>query len=293
MSLLTGQEPDSPHRPSRWTILLPTTQGSSILRIWIIYALSHLRRKTQLDQLGHMLWQIFKIGQVQATYNGVGLSCSVCQVQGMYTEIYFIFGTDFVQVWIKPNGEMPFLYGNHVLKAHLGRITEDTPEHQGVIVYSMNDIPLVSFKLIRPSFNDLYDAGLRCYCTVNGRHAKVGPNSNHRIPPSVRALNQLIHCFSLTTGLQGRWRIFAWRGMSDCPNTILLVIDRSPGNSVLTYKSCTPHSTRYPCRLWSAQPKLGIYSICCPVLAYVIGIGCTLSVLSFCCAWIISTLTYM
>lgn len=49
-----------------------------------------------------------------------------------------------IQVWIKPNGEMPFLYGNHVLKAHLGRITEDTPEHQGVVVYSMNDTPLVS-----------------------------------------------------------------------------------------------------------------------------------------------------
>ncbi|KAI0348413.1 hypothetical protein BDW22DRAFT_1410576 [Trametopsis cervina] len=46
------------------------------------------------------------------------------------------------KVWIKPNGEMPYLYGNHVLKAHLGRITEDTPEHQGVVVYSMNDIPL-------------------------------------------------------------------------------------------------------------------------------------------------------
>jgi len=37
---------------------------------------------------------------------------------------------------------MPFMYGNHVLKAHLGRITEDTPEHQGAIIYSMNDIPL-------------------------------------------------------------------------------------------------------------------------------------------------------
>ncbi|KAF8560244.1 hypothetical protein OG21DRAFT_1594169 [Imleria badia] len=46
------------------------------------------------------------------------------------------------KVWIKPNGEMPFLYGNHVLKAHLGRITEDTPEHQGVVVFSMNDVPL-------------------------------------------------------------------------------------------------------------------------------------------------------
>lgn len=49
------------------------------------------------------------------------------------------------QVWIKPNGEMPFLYGNHVLKAHLGRITEDTPEHQGVVVFSMSDVPLVRF----------------------------------------------------------------------------------------------------------------------------------------------------
>ncbi|KAL4241782.1 NIP7 family protein [Abortiporus biennis] len=46
------------------------------------------------------------------------------------------------KVWIKPNGEMPFLYGNHVLKAHLGRITEDTPEHQGVVVFAMNDVPL-------------------------------------------------------------------------------------------------------------------------------------------------------
>ncbi|KAJ9094439.1 hypothetical protein QFC21_005978 [Naganishia friedmannii] len=46
------------------------------------------------------------------------------------------------KVWVKPPGELPFLYGNHVVKAHLGRITEDTPEHQGVVVYSMADVPL-------------------------------------------------------------------------------------------------------------------------------------------------------
>ena len=51
------------------------------------------------------------------------------------------------QVWIKPAGEMPFLYGNHVVKAHLGRITEDTPEHQGVVVYNMSDVPLVRLPL--------------------------------------------------------------------------------------------------------------------------------------------------
>jgi hypothetical protein len=39
---------------------------------------------------------------------------------------------------------MPFLYGNNVVKAHLGRITDDTPEHTGVVVFSMTDSPLVS-----------------------------------------------------------------------------------------------------------------------------------------------------
>ncbi|KAH0445938.1 hypothetical protein IEQ34_025229 [Dendrobium chrysotoxum] len=46
------------------------------------------------------------------------------------------------KVWIKPNGELPFLYGNHIVKAHLGRITDDTPEHAGVAVMSMSNVPL-------------------------------------------------------------------------------------------------------------------------------------------------------
>lgn len=48
------------------------------------------------------------------------------------------------RIWVKANGEMPYLYGNHVLKAHVGRISEDTPEHQGVVIFSMNDSPLVT-----------------------------------------------------------------------------------------------------------------------------------------------------
>lgn len=48
------------------------------------------------------------------------------------------------KVWVKANGEMPFLYGGHVVKAHVGRWSEDCPEHQGVVVLSMNDMPLVS-----------------------------------------------------------------------------------------------------------------------------------------------------
>ena len=45
-------------------------------------------------------------------------------------------------MWVKPTSEMSFLYGNHLLKSGLGRITENTPANQGVVVYSMSDVPL-------------------------------------------------------------------------------------------------------------------------------------------------------
>ena len=44
---------------------------------------------------------------------------------------------------MKPGAEQSFLYGNHVAKSGLGRITENTEQYQGVVVYSMNDLPLV------------------------------------------------------------------------------------------------------------------------------------------------------
>lgn len=47
------------------------------------------------------------------------------------------------KVWVKPNGEMPFLYGGNIVKAHVGRWSEDCPEHQGVVVLGMDDTPLV------------------------------------------------------------------------------------------------------------------------------------------------------
>ncbi|XP_055526368.1 60S ribosome subunit biogenesis protein NIP7 homolog [Wyeomyia smithii] len=46
------------------------------------------------------------------------------------------------KIWVKPAAEQQFLYGNHVAKSGLGRITENTPMYQGVIVMSMNDTPL-------------------------------------------------------------------------------------------------------------------------------------------------------
>ncbi|GAB2267760.1 ribosome biosynthesis protein nip7 [Dionaea muscipula] len=46
------------------------------------------------------------------------------------------------KVWLKPTSEMSFLYGNHVLKGGLGRITENISAGDGVVVYSMSDVPL-------------------------------------------------------------------------------------------------------------------------------------------------------
>lgn len=46
------------------------------------------------------------------------------------------------KVWVKPSSEMSFLYGNHVLKTGLGRITENTPKGTGVVVYNMSDVPV-------------------------------------------------------------------------------------------------------------------------------------------------------
>lgn len=46
------------------------------------------------------------------------------------------------KVWVKPNAEMSFLYGNHVPRAGLARITESTPQYAGVVVYNMANVPL-------------------------------------------------------------------------------------------------------------------------------------------------------
>jgi 60S ribosome subunit biogenesis protein NIP7 len=44
------------------------------------------------------------------------------------------------KIWIRPNGVM--LYGGNIVKAHVGRFSEDCPEHQGLVVYTMDDVPL-------------------------------------------------------------------------------------------------------------------------------------------------------
>ncbi|XGW21628.1 hypothetical protein V3C99_004530 [Haemonchus contortus] len=46
------------------------------------------------------------------------------------------------RVWLKANAEQQFLYGNNILKSGIARMTEGIPSHAGIVVYSMNDMPL-------------------------------------------------------------------------------------------------------------------------------------------------------
>ncbi|KAK9080239.1 hypothetical protein SSX86_001915 [Deinandra increscens subsp. villosa] len=46
------------------------------------------------------------------------------------------------KVWLKPTSEMSFLYGNDVVKGGLGRITDNINAYDGVVVFSMTDVPL-------------------------------------------------------------------------------------------------------------------------------------------------------
>jgi 60S ribosome subunit biogenesis protein NIP7 len=46
------------------------------------------------------------------------------------------------KIWLKPTGEMSYLYGHHIVKSHIERISEETPIHAGVIIYNIKDVPL-------------------------------------------------------------------------------------------------------------------------------------------------------
>ena len=46
------------------------------------------------------------------------------------------------KIWLKNTGEQNFLYGNHVLKAHIASISEQCIRNEGVIILSQDNIPL-------------------------------------------------------------------------------------------------------------------------------------------------------
>ncbi|KAM7539847.1 hypothetical protein Aperf_G00000028940 [Anoplocephala perfoliata] len=46
------------------------------------------------------------------------------------------------RLWLKQNAEQSFLYGHHVIKSGLARVSDETPQYAGVVVMNVNDIPL-------------------------------------------------------------------------------------------------------------------------------------------------------
>eukprot|EP01067_Filipodium_phascolosomae_P007913 Filipodium_phascolosomae@DN6592_c0_g1_i1.p1 len=75
------------------------------------------------------------------------------------------------KVWVKAAGEQSFVYGNHVIKRHLGRITQDSPKHHGVVVLSMQDVPL-GFGVLAKSTQEC--RGMNTEGVVVLRQADVG-----------------------------------------------------------------------------------------------------------------------
>ena len=46
------------------------------------------------------------------------------------------------RVWLKSTGEQNYLYGNHVLKAHVARISENATKYCGVVVLTLSNLCL-------------------------------------------------------------------------------------------------------------------------------------------------------
>lgn len=70
------------------------------------------------------------------------------------------------RVWLKPQGEGSFLYGNHVLKRYVGKVTENAPAKAGVVVMSPTDVPL-GFGVLNKSTVDLRPAGTDAIAVFN------------------------------------------------------------------------------------------------------------------------------
>ncbi|KAK6913786.1 UPF0113, pre-PUA domain [Dillenia turbinata] len=66
------------------------------------------------------------------------------------------------KIWLKPTSEMSFLYGNHVLKGGVEKVTENIVANDGVVVFSMSDVPL--------------GFGIAAHSTQESR--KLDPNAN-------------------------------------------------------------------------------------------------------------------
>ena len=75
------------------------------------------------------------------------------------TSLDFLAKLSPAKIWVKPSGEQSFVYGNHVVKAHVRRVTDETPVNGGVIILSeQGEIPL-GFGTAARSVGDIRNGG--------------------------------------------------------------------------------------------------------------------------------------
>ncbi|CAG2218182.1 60S ribosome subunit biogenesis protein NIP7 homolog [Mytilus galloprovincialis] len=100
------------------------------------------------DRVFYVREEIMKLAGNIARKNLISMGTCFGKFTGSQKFKLHITALDFIapyakyKVWVKPSAEQQFVYGHNVMKSGLGRITENTPQYQGVIVYSMNDLPL-------------------------------------------------------------------------------------------------------------------------------------------------------
>lgn len=46
------------------------------------------------------------------------------------------------RIWLKSSAEQRLLYGNHVLKSGVGRVSEAMEKNEGLVFFSMNNVPI-------------------------------------------------------------------------------------------------------------------------------------------------------
>eukprot|EP00928_Gymnodinium_smaydae_P047346 TRINITY_DN31593_c0_g1_i1.p1 TRINITY_DN31593_c0_g1~~TRINITY_DN31593_c0_g1_i1.p1 ORF type:complete len:181 (-),score=38.37 TRINITY_DN31593_c0_g1_i1:30-572(-) len=94
------------------------------------------------------------------------LSCGVCLGKFTHSRKFRlgITALDYLarlaqyRVWLKSTGEQHFVYGNHVVKAHLRRITEGAPKNAGVVIFNEQDVP-IGFGVTAKSTEECQGAG--------------------------------------------------------------------------------------------------------------------------------------
>ena len=100
------------------------------------------------NRIWYMPQRLAKLASCVATKNLMGIGILIAKlthhghVRIQITALEQIAQFALFKLWVKPSQEQSFMYGHHITRAGLGRITENTPQYQGVAVFNMADVPI-------------------------------------------------------------------------------------------------------------------------------------------------------